>query len=131
MLPTRAGGLCKNLWSKEEEVSISNPSSVSSPSCLFTRPEGAPRYGPLGQHDSDGLHNESTRRALFEALFTLVECLLKWAQHNLHSLRAMYVPGKLNLGRRHAVMEQRLLRRVDSPSASGSGNMGDLWQGRG
>ncbi len=28
-------------------------------------------------------------------------------------------------------MEQRLLRRVDSPSASGSGNMGDLWQGRG
>ncbi len=34
-------------------------------------------------------------------------------------------------GRRHAVMEQRLLRRVDSPSASGSGNMGDLWQGRG
>ncbi len=34
-------------------------------------------------------------------------------------------------GRRHAVMEQRLLRRVDSPSASGSGNMGDLWQCRG
>ncbi len=92
------GGSVKTCGRRRKEVSISNSSSVLSPSCLFTRPEGAPRYGPLGQHDSDGLHNESTRRALFEALFTLVECLLKWAQHNLHSLRAMYVPGKLNQG---------------------------------
>ncbi len=29
-------------------------------------------------------------------LFTLVERLLEWAQHNLRSLRATHVPGKLN-----------------------------------
>ncbi len=43
-----------------------NASSVSSPSCLFTRPEGAPRSGPLGQHDRGGLH-KPLRRALLEA----------------------------------------------------------------
>ncbi len=31
-------------------------------------------------------------------LFTLVERLLEWAQHNLRSLRATHVPGKLNQG---------------------------------
>lgn len=31
-------------------------------------------------------------------LFTLVERLLEWAQHNLRSLRAVHVPGRLNQG---------------------------------
>ncbi len=31
-------------------------------------------------------------------LFTLVECLLEWAQHSLCSLRATHMPGKLNQG---------------------------------
>ncbi len=92
------GSSVKTCDQRRKEVSTSNSSSVSNPSCLFTRPEGAPRYGPLGQHDSNGLHNESPRRARFEALFTLVECLLEWAQHYLRSLRATYVPGKLNQG---------------------------------
>ncbi len=74
-----------------------NASSVASPSCLFTGPEGAPHSGPLGCMTMVAYINHqgglSSRR-----LFTLVECLLEWAQHNLCSLRATHMPVKLNQG---------------------------------
>ncbi len=31
-------------------------------------------------------------------LFTLAECLLRWGQVNLHSLRAAHMQDKLNMG---------------------------------
>ncbi len=56
-----------------------NVGSMFGPSHLSARPEG-----------TSGL--SSIR------LFILAECLLKWAQLNLRSLRGMHVSGKLNPG---------------------------------
>ncbi len=63
MIPARVGELC----AKADQLSScgrrksshqlpGNTGSVSSPSCLFTRPEGAPCSGPFGQHDRGGQH---------------------------------------------------------------------------
>ncbi len=55
----------------------------------------------------------------------LVNDLLVWAQNNLRSLKAAYVPGKLNHG---TVKEQCLLRVMDALPARSSENLGSLWQ---
>ncbi len=118
-------------WGRKSPHQLSgNASSVSSPSCLFTRPEGAPRSGPLGQHDHGGLH-KPPKRALLEAPlhFSGTPLVMGTAQPAFAQSNAC--ARQTERGRRHAVMEKLLLRRVDSPSASDSGNMGDLWQGRG
>ncbi len=106
-----------------------NANSMSSPSCLFTRPEVAPHSGPLGQHDRGGLH-KSPRRALLEAPLHFNGTPL-----GMGTARPAFAQSnacaRTEPGCRHAVTEQCLLRKVDSPSANGPGNMGDLWKGRG
>ncbi len=62
-------------------------------------------------------------------LFILAERLLEWAQLNLRSLRAAHLPGRLNQGA-DVISEQCPLRGVDAPSAGGSEDLEDLWQGR-
>ncbi len=76
---------------------------------------------------SDSMNHQgglSSRR-----LFTLVERLLEWAQHNLRSLRATHVPGKLNQ-RIDMLSRSNISSEEWTPSASASGDMRDLWQGR-
>ncbi len=63
-------------------------------------------------------------------LFILAERLLEWAQLNLRSLRAAHLPGRLNQGADMLSRRQCPLRGVDAPSAGGSEDLEDLWQGR-
>ncbi len=78
------------------------------PSHLSVRPEGASRLNPLRQYGGGVLY-KSLGRSLLEAPFILAECLLRWAQLNLCSLRATHVLGKLNLG-------ADMLSRSNAPS---------------
>ncbi len=107
-----------------------NVCSVSSPSCLFTRPEGAPRSGLLRQHDRGGL-NKSPRRALLEAPLHFSGTPLGFGTTQPAFTQSNACARQTEPGRRNAVTEQHLLRRADSPSVSDSENMGDLWQSRG
>ncbi len=61
-------------------------------------------------------------------LFILAERLLEWAQLNLRSLRAAHLRAAHRSG--YVISEQCPLRGVDAPSAGGSEDLEDLWQGR-
>ncbi len=49
-------------------------------------------------------------------------------QNNLRSLKATYVPGKMNQGGRYVVEDQCLFRGMDAPPAHGSDKLGGLCQ---
>ncbi len=107
-----------------------NAGSVSSPSYLLTRPKGAPRSGPFRQHDRGSLH-KSPRRALLEvplrssgASLGIVSAQPVFAESNACARQT-------ESGCRHAITEQRPLRGMDAPPTGGSGDLGDIWQGRG
>ncbi len=63
-------------------------------------------------------------------LFILAERLLEWAQLNLLSLRAAHPAGQTEPRSGYVISEQCPLRGVDAPSAGGSEDLEDLWQGR-
>ncbi len=90
---------------------------------------GKPRYGPLGQHDRGGLY-KSPKRALLEAHLHFSGTPLGMGTAQPVFAQSNSCARQTEPGRRHVVTEQHQLRRVDSPSARGSGNMGDLWRGR-
>ncbi len=122
MLPTRVGELCAKAdrpsacGRKRKEDSIStawNASSVWITSCLFTRSEGAPRSGPLGQHDRGGLH-KSPRRALLEAPLHFSGTPLRMGTTQPAFAQSNACARQTEPAHRHAVTEQHLLRRVDS-----------------
>ncbi len=94
---------------------------------LFTRPEGAPRSGWLGQYDRGGLH-KSPRRALLEAPlhFSGTPLGMGTAQPAFDQSKAC--ARKIEPGCSLAVMRQYLPRRVDSPSSRTSpGHLQDIY----
>ncbi len=97
-----------------------NAGSVSSPSDLLTRPKGAPRSGPFGQHDGGSLH-KSPRRALLEAPLRSSGAPLGMGSAQPAFAESNACARQTEPRCRHAVTEQRPLRGVDAPSAGGSG----------
>ncbi len=63
-------------------------------------------------------------------LFILAERLLEWAQLNLRSAEGSTPAGQTEPRSRYVISEQCPLRGVDAPSAGGSEDLEDLWQGR-
>ncbi len=94
---------------------------------ITTRPNGAPRSGLFGEHDHGSLH-KSPRRAFLEAPLHSSGAPLVMVSAQPAFAESTACARQTAPGCRHAVTEQRPLRGVDDPSASGSG---DLWQGRG
>ncbi len=123
------GPLCEGRESASHQLLV-NANSMSSLPVLPARPDGTPRVNPLGQHVCGVLH-KSPRGPFLEGLCLLAEHLLVWTQPHLHSLRAAHIPRKIESRCGQVISEQCPLRGVYTPSADGSENLGDLWQGRG
>ncbi len=74
--------------------------------------------GPFGQHDCGGLH-KSPRRSLLEAPLLSSETPLGMVAGQTVFAKSNTCAGQIEPEHRHAVTEQRPLRGVNSPSASG------------
>ncbi len=108
---------------------LGNASSCRACQFFPAGPNRTPCADSLRQHVRGVLY-KSPGRCLLEAPLILAERLLEWAQLNLRSLRAAHLPGRLNQGADMLSSEQCPLRGVDAPSAGGSEDLEDLWQGR-
>ncbi len=101
---TDASNLASGFWPLVEKGRLPshqlpvNTGSMFGPSHLSVRPKGALDLSPLGHYDSMVSHINCQGGLSLRRLFSLAERLLRWAQLNFRSLRAMHVPGKLNLG---------------------------------
>ncbi len=101
---TGASNLASGFWPLVEKGRLPshqlpvNTGSMFGPSHLSVRPKGALHLSLLGHYDSMVSHINRQGGLSLWHLFVLAERLLRWAQLNFRSLRAMHVPGKLNMG---------------------------------
>ncbi len=109
---------------------LGNASSMSSLPVLPARPKGTPRANPLRQHISGVLH-KSPRRPLLEAPLPSGRAPSGMGSTQPALAKSSTYTGQVEPGSGHVISEQCPLRGVDAPSADGSEDLGDLWQGRG
>ncbi len=109
---------------------LANASSMSSLPVLPARPEGTPCANPLGQHVCGVLH-KSPRRPLLEAPLPTGRTPSGMGSTPSALAESSAHTGQTEPGSGQVISEQCPLRGVDAPSADGSENLGDLWQGRG
>ncbi len=118
------GPLCEGRESASHQLLV-NANSMSSLPVLPARPDGTPRVNPLGQHVCGVLH-KSPRGPLSigrtpSGMDSTPSAL---AESSAHTAQIEPRCGQV-------ISEQCPLRGVYTPSADGSENLGDLWQGRG
>ncbi len=110
-------------WSKEGRLPLhqlpENTVSMVGHSHLSARPEGTSRLILFGQYDGGVLHKPPGRSFLEATLYPSRVPLEVGSGQLAHA-------GQTEHGSRHAISEQCPLRRVDTTSTNGSGNMGNL-----
>ncbi len=101
-----------------------------SASNLPAGPDRTPCASPLRLHDSGGLY-KLPRQAHLETPFQDGKAPLGVGTSQPTFIEGSTRAWRAEPGNRHTISEQCPLRRVDTPPANGSGNLGDLWHGRG
>ncbi len=107
-----------------------NDCSMLSASNLPAGPDRTPCASPLRLHDSGGLY-KLPRQAHLETPFQDGKAPLGVGTSQPTFIEGSTRAWRAEPGNRHTISEQCPLRRVDTPPANSSGNLGDLWQGRG
>ncbi|XP_042572020.1 uncharacterized protein LOC122135816 [Cyprinus carpio] len=101
-------------------------SSTSLPE-LPVRPKEPPRAGQIGQHDG-GLLYKSPRWAVVDASLQTDVATAGMDPKQFGVPESSASSGQAEQGRGYAVKKRSLLRRVETPPADGSEDMGGLWQ---
>lgn len=93
---------------------------------LPTRPEGAPCLGPFRQYDSGGIYKPQRGSQISSS----VRSLHIWAQCNLHSLKAVHMPGRLNQGADRLSQSGMSQGGVETHTLDGLNHLECLQEGR-
>ncbi len=88
----------------------------------------------LRDHHVVGAHRQHSGGLLHHhqgGLYRLAHQILVWSQDKLLSLRAVHIPGHLNMGSRHPVEAGAEARGMDALPRGGEADMESFWPGSG
>ncbi len=109
---------------------LGDASSMSSLPVLPARPNRTPCTDSLRQHVRGVLYKSPGRSLLEVPLHSGREHSGVGSAQPELAESSKLCPGRLNKGAEYVISEQCPLRGVDPPSADGSDDLEDLWQGR-